>query len=59
MPGDAVVEAAGKPIKTSEHLDAVIKQLDVGDKLPLVVVREERKHKAAITIGEMPSNGRI
>lgn len=54
MPGDIVIEAAGKPIKTSEDLDALIKRLDVGDKLPLVVVRERWKHKAAITARRRP-----
>ena len=50
-----IVEAGGKPIKTSEDLSAVIKRLKVGDKLPLVVVRDGQKHKFTLTVAEMPS----
>ena len=53
--GDVIIEAAGKPIKTSEELGAVIKGLKVGDKFPLVIVREGVKYKHTLTIGEMPS----
>jgi len=53
--GDVIVEAAGKVIKTSDELKNVIKTLKVGDKLPLVVVRGEKKIKLSLTVGEMPS----
>ena len=53
--GDVIIEAAGKPIKTSEDLEAIIKSLKVEDKLPLVIVREGVKYKHTLTIGEMPS----
>ena len=52
--GDIIVEAAGKPIKTSEELEAVTKKLKVGDRLPLIVVRDGKKLKATIILGEMP-----
>lgn len=55
MTRDVIVEAAGKPIKTSEDLEAVIKNLKVGDKLPLAVIRGEKKHRLTLTVGEMPA----
>ena len=52
--GDIIVEAGGKPIKTSEELEATVAKLKVGDKLPLVVVRDGGKTKATLILGEMP-----
>ena len=57
--GDVIVQAAGKPIKTSDDLDAVVKGLKVGDKLPLVVVREGKRYRMTLTVGEMPSGVRL
>lgn len=51
---DVIVEAGGKPIKTTNDLEAVIKGLKVGDKLPLVVIRAGEKHRFTLTVGEMP-----
>ncbi|HEY3298524.1 MAG TPA: trypsin-like peptidase domain-containing protein [Armatimonadota bacterium] len=53
--GDVIVEAAGKTIKTTEDLDAIIKKLSVNSKLPLVVARPDGKHKLSLTVGEMPN----
>ena len=52
--GDVIVEAAGKPIKTADDLAAIIKPLKIGDKLPLVVVREGGKIRLSVTLAEMP-----
>lgn len=52
--GDVIVEAAGKPIKTSNDLTIIIKQLKIGDKLPLVIVRDGRKLRVSLRVGEMP-----
>ncbi len=52
--GDIIVEAAGKPIKTSEDLEAAIGKHKVGDKLPLVVVRSGGRTKATVILGEKP-----
>jgi serine protease Do len=52
--GDIVVEAAGKPVKTADELAAIINPLKIGDKLPLVVVREGAKTRLSITVAEMP-----
>ncbi len=52
--GDIIVEAAGKPIRTSKELESIIEKLKVGDKLPLVIVRDGRKTRATVTLGEMP-----
>ena len=59
MTGDVIVEAGGRPIKTSEDLEAVIKDLKVGDKLPLVVVREGKRYRLTLTVGEMPARMRM
>lgn len=53
--GDVIVEAAGKPVKTTKDLEAIIKPLKVGDKLPLVAYHEGKKSKYTINVGEMPS----
>lgn len=55
LTGDIIVEAAGKPIKNSEDLDAVIKALKIGDRLPVVAVRDGEKSKHTIIVGEMPN----
>jgi serine protease Do len=54
--GDIIVEAGGKPIKTSEELESVVEKLKVGDKLPLVVVRDDGRTKATVILGEMPAD---
>jgi S1-C subfamily serine protease len=53
--GDIIVKAAGKTIKNSQDLASIIKTLKVGDKLPLTVVRDSRKIKLSLTVGEMPT----
>lgn len=52
--GDVIVEANGKPIKTSDELTAATKDLKIGDKLPMVVVRDGRKYRLTLNVGEMP-----
>lgn len=53
--GDVIVEAAGKPIKSVKDLEAAIKPLKVGDKLPLVAVHQGAKNRFTLTVGEMPA----
>ncbi|MDI6827770.1 MAG: PDZ domain-containing protein, partial [Armatimonadota bacterium] len=52
--GDIIIEANGKPIKTSEDLEAVIKDLNVSDKLRLTIVRGGKQIKILLTVCEMP-----
>lgn len=52
--GDIIVEAAGKPVKSGDDLTEIIKPLKVGDKLPVVVVREGGKTRLSVTVAEMP-----
>jgi len=52
--GDIIIEAAGKPIKSSEDLEAVVKPLGVGDKLRITVWRSGRQYKVVLTLCEMP-----
>ena len=54
LSGDIIVEAAGKPVKTADDLSAIVKPLKIGDKLPLVVVREGSKTRFSVTVAEMP-----
>ncbi|MHB1001058.1 MAG: S1C family serine protease [Armatimonadota bacterium] len=56
--GDVVVEAAGKPVKNSEDMRNIIKGLKVGDKLPMTVVRGDKRYKVFLTVGEMPQGVR-
>ena len=53
--GDVIVEASGKPIKNTDDMNAVIKPLKVGDSLPLVAVRDGKKTRYKLTVGEMPA----
>lgn len=52
--GDVIVEVAGKPIKNSQELDALIKTLKIGDKVPLVAVHAGKRSRFSLTVGEMP-----
>lgn len=52
--GDVIVQAAGKPVKTVDELEAIIKPLKVGDRLQLVAVHEGTKNKHTLVLGEMP-----
>lgn len=53
--GDIIVEAAGKQIKTAQELESITKNLKIGDRLPLVVVRGGKQLKATVILGEMPA----
>lgn len=53
--GDVLVEVAGKPVKNAQDLEAIIKPLKIGDKLPLVAYHEGTKSRYSLTVGEMPS----
>lgn len=53
--GDIIIEVAGKRIKTSDDLRAVIKELKVGDRVPVVAVREGRKYRLTIVVDEEPT----
>ncbi len=52
--GDVIVEAAGKPVKTTKDLQTIIKPLKIGDKLPLIAVHQGVKNRFTLTVGEMP-----
>lgn len=52
--GDIVIEADGKQIKTSEDMEAIVKKLNVGDKLRLTVVRGGKQLRILLTVCEMP-----
>ncbi|MCX6375800.1 MAG: trypsin-like peptidase domain-containing protein [Armatimonadetes bacterium] len=52
--GDVIVEVAGKPIRNSQELDALIKTLKIGDKLPLVAIHDGKRQRFSLTVGEMP-----
>jgi serine protease Do len=52
--GDVIVEANDKPVKSARDMDAIIKTLKVGDRLPIVVSRDAKLHRLRLTVGEMP-----
>lgn len=53
--GDVIVEAGSKPIRGSDDLDAILKDLKVGDRLRLTVLREGAKQKILLVVGELPN----
>jgi len=53
--GDIIVEAEGKSMKTSNDLQSMMKGKKIGDKVPLVVVRDGKKYKMSLTLCELPA----
>lgn len=52
---DVIVEADGKPINNAEDMTALVKQLKVGQKLPLIVIRDGVKIRLTLTVGQVPA----
>ena len=53
-PGDVIVEAEGKSIKTMDELNEEKNKHSIGDELKLVVNREGKKVDITVTLGEQP-----
>ena len=53
-PGDVIIEAEGKSIKTMDELNEIKNSHSIGDELKLVVNREGKKVDITVTLGEQP-----
>lgn len=53
-PGDVIIEMDGTMIKTFEELQQVLRSHKVGDKVTIVVIRENQRIELNVTLGETP-----
>ena len=53
-PGDVIIEAEGKSIKTMDELNEIKNKHSIGDELKLVVNRDGKKVDVTVTLGEQP-----
>jgi serine protease Do len=53
IPGDVVVELAGKPVKDSDSLVAMVVNTKPGTTVPLVLYRNNQRKSVSITIDEL------
>jgi len=53
--GDTILEADSKPLKGWEDLQHILQTKKVGDRLGLVVARDERKGRIDVQLEEVPS----
>jgi serine protease Do len=54
--GDVIVELAGKPINGTSELQAAVEEASVGQRLPVVVIRDGKRVTVDVTTREQPSN---
>jgi len=54
--GDVIVAARGKPVHSTNDLFRVVDEHEVGDTLPLTVLREDRELTVQIKLQALPSN---
>ena len=52
--GDVIVEVGGKKLESSRQLPALVAKLKPGTKSPITVVRQGKRKKIEVQIGEMP-----
>jgi serine protease Do len=53
IPGDVVVEFAGKPVKDSDSLVAMVVSTKPGTSVPLVIYRNNQRRSLSVTIDEL------
>jgi serine protease Do len=53
IPGDVVVEFAGKPVKDSDSLVALVVSTKPGTSVPLVIYRNNQRRSLSVTIDEL------
>ncbi len=53
-PGDVIIEMDGTMIRTFEELQQVLRSHKVGDKVTIVVIRENQRIELNVTLGETP-----
>ena len=55
--GDLIIEFNGKPVRSSSDLPLYASLAGVGKTVPLVVLRDGKRKKLKITLGEFPTEG--
>ena len=55
--GDLIIEFNGKPVRSSSDLPLYASLAGVGKKVPLVVLRDGKRKRLKITLGEFPADG--
>lgn len=53
--GDVIIEYDGTPVSSIAQLQSLVAQTEVGKRIPVRVVREERERTIRVEIGEMPA----
>jgi serine protease Do len=56
--GDVVVEFEGKPVKDADHLQNLVAARNPGETVELVVVRDGKRKRFEVKLGERPANPR-
>ena len=52
--GDVVLQYGGKNVKDVNHLRNIVARTRVGDKVPIVVLRDGQKTELTLELGEDP-----
>ncbi len=53
-PGDVIISANGKELKTMDELNNIKNSQKIGDEMKLKIIRESKEIELAITLGEQP-----
>ena len=53
-PGDVIIKADGKDIKTMDELNEIKSSHKIGDEIKLVINRDGQEKELSITLGEQP-----
>ncbi len=54
MPGDVIVEADGKRVRSADDLNGIIDDSEPGDELELEVIRDDEEVTVRVIVGERP-----
>ena len=54
--GDVVLQYGGKTVKDVNHLRNIVARTRVGDKVPIIVLRDGQKTELTLELGERPSD---
>ncbi len=52
LPGDIIIAADGKDVKNFDDMQTVLKNKKVGEKINVVIIREQEKRNAQLILGE-------
>ncbi|MEZ5537365.1 MAG: DegQ family serine endoprotease [Thiolinea sp.] len=57
--GDVIIEFNGMPVRNASSLPTMVGMTNAGQKVPLVVMREKKRVKIELTIGELPTEDEL